>query len=101
METNIENPKITQAHDKPKFNRANISQELFALYEEGKLILEERKVEVNFSDFSAFIAKALPKGIVNSFVDEMTPTEWHLQNMMANPEYKQEFLKLAEKLKKR
>lgn len=100
METIRENPN-TQKTSETKFNKRNIARELFLIFEESKTILDERKVEATFIDFTAYLAKKLPTGFVNDFVEEMTPTEWHLQNMMENPEYKKEFLKLAKKLKKK
>lgn len=103
METNLENTD-TQASNKrerTRYNRANIAPELYAIFEDGQRELQERAVEVNFVTFSKIIAKHLPKDIGKRFVEDATPAEWHLKSMMENPQYKQEFLKLAEKLKKK
>jgi hypothetical protein len=101
MEAQTEQNNTNASNIKQKFNRANISPELYGMYATVKHMLSKREVEISFVDFSTALGKYLPDDVISRLIEDLTPIEWHLKEMMAKPEYKQEFMKLADKLRKR
>lgn len=96
-EVHLNNQQRCDTEHKETFNRVRVSPDLYSIYLTAETILNDRNTKTTFVEFTQFLAHSLDSNLCERFIEEKTPLEYRLKELLADPNQRGEIEKFIEK----